>query len=467
MATTAPIQTYLETLKSNGIAQDQAVNFCNGGYVALPWTLPFHRAARDADNPDGAVWLLSGGARGPGKSHMILAQVGIDDCQRRAGLKFLFLRKVKYRAQESMEDLVRRVFGATPHDYKPGVGRVVFPNGSRILIGGFSDDQDIDNYIGIEYDGIVIEEMSQLTWRKINMLLGSLRTSRSDWRPRLYGSTNPGGVGHNDVKTVFIQPWREKAETRTRFFPGTYQDNPFLDAEYVRYLEDLSGPLGAAWRDGDWDVFEGMAFPLWSHETHVIKPFEIPAHWMRWRAIDWGYAKPWCCLWIARDPGDERIYVYREAYQTSLTDRQQAQRILDLTPNGETIAYTYADPSMWASKVADDTVTSSAQTYELMGIPMMKANNDRLGGKRKLDDLLAIRPGGKPGLQIFSTCANLIRTLPVLPFDETHAEDVDTAAEDHAYDALRYGLTSVTTILKDPTARVKKKANPWTQLTHV
>lgn len=48
---------------------------------------------------------------------------------------------------------------------------------------------------------------------------------------------------------------------------------------------------------------------------------------------------------------------------------------------------------------------------------------------------------GEPGLVVFETCANLIRTLPALPYDAVRVEDVDTHAEDHAYDALRYALS--------------------------
>jgi hypothetical protein len=47
---------------------------------------------------------------------------------------------------------------------------------------------------------------------------------------------------------------------------------------------------------------------------------------------------------------------------------------------------------------------------------------------------------GMPMLQVFDTCRNLIRTLPALPHSSTNPEDVDSKAEDHAYDALRYGL---------------------------
>ena len=48
----------------------------------------------------------------------------------------------------------------------------------------------------------------------------------------------------------------------------------------------------------------------------------------------------------------------------------------------------------------------------------------------------------KPSLFIFNNCVNLIRTLPLLPYDKNNPEDVDTHAEDHAYDALRYGCMS-------------------------
>ena len=49
---------------------------------------------------------------------------------------------------------------------------------------------------------------------------------------------------------------------------------------------------------------------------------------------------------------------------------------------------------------------------------------------------------GEPGLRIFNNCRNLLKTLPLLPTDKHNPEDVDTNAEDHAYDALRYGVMS-------------------------
>jgi anaerobic glycerol-3-phosphate dehydrogenase len=98
---------------------------------------------------------------------------------------------------------------------------------------------------------------------------------------------------------------------------------------------------------------------------------------------------------------------------------------------------------MWASKNLDNVVRSTADEYKAIGIILTEGNNNRILGKRTVDRMLADLPDGKPGLQVLSVCHNLIRTLPALPYDPVRTEDVDTNAEDHAYDALRMGLTNV------------------------
>ena len=98
---------------------------------------------------------------------------------------------------------------------------------------------------------------------------------------------------------------------------------------------------------------------------------------------------------------------------------------------------------MWTRKNANDVVLSTSDEYLAEGVLLTRADNDRLSGKRKVDRLLADLPDGKPGLHVFSTCRNFLRTFPALPYSEIRPEDVDTDAEDHAYDALRYGLTNV------------------------
>jgi len=437
--TSAEVKSYIERAKEVGCTPDQMERFLSAGYVALPQILPYHAAARAIDNRLGYDEIMIDGTRGSAKSHAIIAQTALDDCQKYPGLKFLFLRQTQRAAMESFRDLVGRVLRYIPHTMT--VEKIEFPNGSKIFIGGYKNDDDINKYIGIEYDGLVLEEATQITGLKYELLIGSIRTSRSDWVPRKYLSTNPGGVGHSYFKERFVVPNTTHNETNTRRFYTSYKDNPFINSEYKTYLEGLTGDIAKAWRDGDWDIFSGQAFPGFKYNTHVIKPIEIPQHWVKWRAVDWGMTAPFCCLWFAKEPDTGRIYVYRELYKTGLTDRQQAQAILDMTPEPGYLI-TYADPSMWAKKTLDNYISSSADEYASVGVPLLKADNNRISGKRKVDRILADLPDGKPGLLIFNICTNLIRTLPSLIYDDTNPEDINTDGEDHAYDALRYGLTA-------------------------
>ena len=460
------LENYVRAAAAAGLPRGQLENFIGRGYVSQPSQLPFHALARQSDMPGGPAMIALGGSRGGGKSHAVMAQVAIDDCQRVPGLKWLFLRKIKLGAAESMSDIIRKLLMYTPHTYAESTDTVDFPSNSRILIGGYKDPGDIDKYIGIEYDGIAIEDATQLSEKKIVMIRGSLRTSRpaSEWIPRLYLSFNPGGIGWSYIKRTFITPWRAGAETSTRFIPSSYLDNKFIDDRYREFLGELTGDLARAWREGDLDVYEGQAFPTFRTERHVIDPFEIPYHWPRWRAIDWGYAAPFVCLWLTKNPDNGRIYVYREYHATLMTDPQQARTIKSLTPKSESISFTYADPSMWAKKSQEDIVTSTADVYMKEGVYLTKADNDRISGKRKVDRFLADLPDGKPGLLIFRNCTYLAETIPELPRDEHNPEDVDSQADDHAYDTLKYGLTN--TDIMVAVHQQQQQENPWLQVKH-
>jgi len=134
--------------------------------------------------------------------------------------------------------------------------------------------------------------------------------------------------------------------------------------------------------------------------------------------------------------------------------------VLETLGDDERISASYADPSMWARSTLDN-VTSTADQYLAAGVQLTQADNNRLNGKRKIDRLLEDLPDGKPGLLVFETCSNLIRTLPAMAYDKRHPEDIDTTQEDHAVDALRYALTS----LREGSPRQEKKqANPWMEM---
>ena len=89
------------------------------------------------------------------------------------------------------------------------------------------------------------------------------------------------------------------------------------------------------------------------------------------------------------------------------------------------------------------TLRTRADEYRAEGVNLIRADNDRLQGVRKVHEFLANLADGKPGLMIFEDCVESFATLATVVHDEGNPEDVNTKGDDHLYDAIRYGLTSL------------------------
>jgi len=414
-------------------------------------------------------YILYGGARGPGKSYWLRWSfvmlplyytdvLGIPGA--RVGLFCEDYPSLKDRQISKINKEFPIWLGKLKSTQTDGLGFYI----NESLGGGMVALRNLDDptkYQSAEFAAIGVDELTKNSYDTFNVLRGSLRWPGIPHNP-FAGATNPGGPGHLWVKRIWIDhnypsELVPKAD-QFQFIKALPKDNPHLSQSYWDELNSLPEPLRSAWVDGNWDVFAGMAFPAWREDLHLIDPIELPGHWPRWRAVDWGYSAPFCCLWLAKDPVRGTIYVYREAYARELSDREQAMLIREMTAQNETIIFTYADPSMWQSMQWAGRKTSTADEYAAVGVMLTQADNNRLSGKRKVDRALANGPDGRPGLQIFRTCKNLAETLPALPYDETNVEDVDTDAEDHAYDALRYGLTALLLGAADKKKKVRTKS---------
>src|SRR4051812_43319141 len=124
---------YAADAQSAGCTLDQIQNFIRAGIILQPRQLSASAAARLCDDPTGPKAIGYGGARGGGKSHWLLAQMGADDCQRLPELKCLLLRKCNKANIESFNDLRQRLFSGLKHTFSGSTGTLIFPNGSRII----------------------------------------------------------------------------------------------------------------------------------------------------------------------------------------------------------------------------------------------------------------------------------------------------------------------------------------------
>lgn len=395
-----------------------------------------------------------GGAKGGGKSRALVMDAlayGLDY----AGANIYLFRET-YPNLEA--NLIREWKKAVPKElyrYNEQKHMATLINGSCVLFRYVRNERDAESYQGQEFDYLGVDELTKHTERTIQLLLSCLRSAKG-FPPRFRGTCNPGGKGHGHVKQNFVEASKygecividPVTGNRRVFIPARVYDNATLmqnDPAYVKRLENLPEQERKAFLEGDWDVFIGQVFSEWNRDVHVISPFTIPAGWSRFRAFDWGFAKPYSIHWYAVDY-DGVAYCYRELYGmkpnqpdvgTEEDPRQVAERVKELE-KGENISFGVADPAIWQKRKEIRNGESVAETFAKSGIHWRQADHDRLQGKMQVH--LRLRGSGKdsPGLKIFSNCVHMIRTLPMLCYDEKKPEDVDTELEDHPYDELRY-----------------------------
>ena len=412
--------------------------------------------------------LLFGGARGGGKSDFLLGDFLQDADQGEVWRGVLFRQ-----SYPELEELIIRSQAMIPATF-PGAewGKAEktwrLPSGATLRMRSLERAEDAAHYQGHSYAWMGWDELA--AWpddKPYKMLMACLRSAEPVECKRIRASANPGGAGHGWVKARFIDPAPRgyhlvrDAETGQErvFIPSRVQDNKILmfrDPGYVDRLRGVGSPeLVRAWLQGDWNAVVGSFFPEFGHQ-HVISPTRLPAHWLRFKALDWGSARPFCCLWFAVADGaygvwpQHALIVYREWYGASapnvglrLSAEEVAKGIREHELGDEPTTYGVADPAIFAS----DGGPSIAERMSNAGVRLRPADNKRVGklGVAQGWDHVRHRlvgDEGAPMIYVFSTCSALIRTLPTMQHDPRRPEDMDTTGEDHACDALRYGVTS-------------------------
>ena len=388
--------------------------------------------------------VMFGGAAGGGKSYVQVIDAFLF-ALKYPGSKQLILRRTFGELEKS---IIRTVLGLYPRElfkYNSSAHTGRFYNGSIIDFGYLAAENDVYQYQSAEYDVIRFDELTHFTEHQYIYLLSRVRGANG-YPKQVKSSTNPGHVGHQWVKKRFVDPapkgekiFRGGDGLKRLFIPALLTDNHFLmqsDPAYKQRLMAMPERERKALLDGDWNVFEGQYFEEFGTETHVCDPFPIPREWRRYRAIDYGLDML-AGVYVAVSP-DNRVYMYREAGGSNLPISDAAKKILDASEREESFYATLAPPDLWNR--SQETGRSKATIFYDAGLSLTKSNNNREAGWLALKELLKIQDDGKPMLQIFSNCTEMIKCLPALQRDER--QPTDCATEPHEFthypDALRY-----------------------------
>ena len=453
-------------------------------------SLSLHSKQKQALFADGTE-LLFGGAAGPGKSHL-LRVAAIYWCQRVPGLQAYLFRRL------SIDLVSNHLEGPTglPAMLAPLIesgdvrinyssNAIYFSNGSAIFLRHCQYEQDKIKSQGQELHLLLIDEATHFTESIYRYLRGRVRLGGltvpdryKPFLPRIICATNPGGVGHNWVKSSFIdiappflvtQMPAAEGGFKRQFIPALLSDNPTMMANDPDYADRLSGlgdpTLVRAMLSGDWDIVAGGMFDdVWDRERQLIPAFPIPPGWVIDRSFDWGDSKPFAVCWWAEADGTEAILedgtpwcpprgtlvLVDEWYGWSGKPNEGCRMLASDIAKG---IKTREDELQASGRISGPVLPGPADTsifdvenghsiaadMEAEGVLWARADKrpgSRVNGWQRLRRLLAAstkRPMEEPGLFAFDHCIHFARTLPVLPRDQRKADDVDTEAEDHCF----------------------------------
>jgi PBSX family phage terminase large subunit len=333
--------------------------------------------------------------------------------------------------------------------------KVVLWNGAEIIFRNAEDPKKAQAIMmGISLSGFFVDQVEEFDEDEYEELVETMcgRLSHPVGPRKGLYAANPGAETHWLYKRI-VDP--DTRQSQCRYLHATLFDNiEQLPADFVRRQRRRKG---TTFYDrfilGRWGSFGGKRFQIWRAEQHVVSDFVVPKDWEITEGIDYGFANPTCCLWHAAAP-DGHEYFVAEHYEAGRPISHHAAAIKKIRKDRNLApSATWLDPSAWAGRGEFE---SPAFEFGDYGIDAGKAQNDRLGGWNRMDELLTqrvvkcscpepVRADNSPRLRMVASCPNLIRELPSLKVKKSLGgqplDDVEKT-NDHSCDTARYVLMS-------------------------
>lgn len=408
--------------------------------------------------------ILYGGAAGPGKS-MALRFEALMWCLRIPNLQVYLFRRTFPELEKNhiLPALQQFPQEKSLLEYKKGDKRWEFRNGSMLHFCHCQYEQDVFQYQGAEIHLLLIDELTTFTEFIYDYLRGRVRcalTIPKKYKHKIPGiecASNPGGVGHNFCKerwVDFAPPMEVKRATKKQggmlrqYIPGLLQDNEILmeeDPNYIHRLDALPEPYRTAYKDGKWDIFLGQAFSF-SIENHVITPILVPENAPIYMTFDWGFGAPFSIGWWWVD-ADGRLIRFSEWYGWTgeinkglrLVDSQIAEGIKEREKQRgiKNVLVRLTGHDSFNRKPdykGGGQGKTTSEVFAEHGLYLSKADPSRELKIRQFRERLKVVPGERPMLQVYSTCEQFIRTVPMIQTDPHNIEYVDSSSELHCFD---------------------------------
>lgn len=373
-------------------------------------------------------WELHMGSAGSGKSYAITQKLIIRACNEK--IKILVCRRYGTTIRHTCFALFKEVLAKwkiiDSVNVRESDFNIRFPNGSEIIFMGLDEETKLLSLSGIGV--IFIEEAYEVPKNIVEQL--NLRLRGDTENKQLILAWNPINKNH------WLYDFCENPPESCTYTHSTFRDNPFLDADYVRELEELytRNPQKARiFCDGEWGVdSEGLVIKNW--KAQEFDAMELASKGLEHRAgMDIGWVDKSAIIDTLYDRKNKTIYVFNEFYKSGCQLSELAKAIEGMNLKKTRLYVDSAEPR-------------SIQYFKNQGINAVGCSKGKDSVKAGLmflqDNLIVVHP----------SCKNFINELENFSYiksKQTGEWTEDTTHEfSHAIDACRYGYSDIYTNTK-------------------
>ena len=302
-------------------------------------------------------------------------------------------------------------------EWKPSKKRWVLPNGSTVIFESADNSRKIQRLRGPNIAWFGMDEPSSIAKKAWDIMVGRLRDGE-------YINAFVTGTpkGYNWVYDKFFGD--DKLDDVNAVHNVTTKDNPHLPDIYTdEIVEQYEGKFYEQEVLGEFTHFEGLVYPWFNSDDHVLKPDDVPETYDEViYGVDWGHNNPAVVLAVVRQ-GD-RWTVIDEWYERRCT-------VNDHSRAAESLVDEYGEGTIYC----DPSEPANIEQFRRDGLSAQKAKNDVTPGiqhvSSKADEL-----------RVAETCQNLRNEFAQYQYRDGGDSDDPLKQNDHAMDALRYALFS-------------------------
>lgn len=368
--------------------------------------------------------ILEGSVRS-GKTYSSLIMWALWLATRPADGKYLMIGKTLTTLKRNCLEPLQAILGRDNMSYSiPAKRGTIF--GRHIDLEGASDARSEEKIRGITLSGAYLDEITLAPEPFFAMLLSRLSTTGA----KLFGTTNPDSPRHWLKVNYLDNP--DLDIYRLKFL---LDDNTTLPPDYIDNLKrEYTGVFYRRFILGEWVAAEGAIYPMFERGRHVSD--QLPEMRMTWICADIGHTNPTAFLRLGAGK-DGRIWVLDEYYH------QVGINTLAKSPKQ------YAqDMAAFASKIETPpdvvVIDPAAEGFILQLKEEAPALRVRRADNAVLEGIQLVASAIDAGLlMIHPRCRHLIDELQGYSWDpkaQERGEDRPIKKNDHACDALRYGL---------------------------